>query len=280
MARLEEEARNQYGEKIRNIKQREEFNGGTVFGRDIEDNGNTYGKYAYLVSPPSHGREWFYLGKLETDNSTSQNTIQNKETDMQKDIESLEDLPSYLDKLETDYTGWTSEDGLAFYMENGEPKYQFEKNPIEFQQKEDISYKFVEHDNTDNVYSDKVIDIFEFVKNNPTIEDPENAEIPYNTEDVVTVANERKGEVNNTINAKETTVIITRIGESSRYDYETFYGQFYDLEDQEVVVKESGGVAFTKDSIKEKLKSDVSFNSDEFKRAGGVGTNYLSSFDD
>lgn len=54
----------QFAFKIEKIRSEDGFEGGSVIIKDQDDGtGSEYGPYAYLVSPPSHGREWFYLGK-------------------------------------------------------------------------------------------------------------------------------------------------------------------------------------------------------------------------
>ncbi|NLV09323.1 hypothetical protein GOC74_05180 [Halomicrobium mukohataei] len=54
----------QFAHKIEKIRAEEGFSGGSVIKKMQDDGtGEEYGEYAYLVSPPSHGREWFYLGK-------------------------------------------------------------------------------------------------------------------------------------------------------------------------------------------------------------------------
>lgn len=56
----------QFAYQIDILRKEEGFDGGSVITKDIETgDGDSYGKYAYLVSPPSHGREWYYLGKYK-----------------------------------------------------------------------------------------------------------------------------------------------------------------------------------------------------------------------
>lgn len=57
----------QFAYQIEKIRYEEEFVGeGSIVKKDVtSSDGYKNGEYAYLVSPPSQGREWFYLGKYK-----------------------------------------------------------------------------------------------------------------------------------------------------------------------------------------------------------------------
>jgi|APHM01.1.fsa_nt_gi hypothetical protein len=74
-----EKVKEQYEDKLSNIREENDFSGGSLICKYIKTgDGKRYGKYAYLVSPPSAGREWHYVGKCATVDSKPSDAGNNK----------------------------------------------------------------------------------------------------------------------------------------------------------------------------------------------------------
>lgn len=120
-----EEVQEQYSDKISSIREENGFTGGSLICKYITtSDGGKYGQYAYLVSPPSEGREWHYVGKCgEVDTKPADTGSDDEEQMSEVEFEeiNINDAPfeKPSEKLEYTYDSPKGEVDITIELEDG-----------------------------------------------------------------------------------------------------------------------------------------------------------------